>query len=184
MKTEMIEKVERRFMNYRRGDDLISGPYKRPDRHPGAIELVVRPEGWEREDDSALLALHTDSRASNCVVPVLQGSEITLDQGIALLDARGLQWEALGNLPSVEVDISYPLEHDVTAKFGPCLMGSIAIMTPGYILWQICRAYRLIYEQEQEKVGTHGVWGHVLADLCIEALYPHASGWCEILVGS
>ncbi len=56
-------------------------------------------------------------------------------------------------------------------------------MAPGYVLWQIARAYRRIYAEEALD-GRHGIWGHCLNDLVIEALIPHKSGWCEIFVGS
>ena len=126
--------------------------------------------------------LGRELRYGRCNVHVLSASQLTLDQ-CRLLDLEHVSWQKLQHVEQIEADIDYPLKHKVTVKFGPYLINGRPRMTTSYILWQLARAYRQIYEEEAED-GRHGVWGHCLNDLYFERVRPHASGYCELQIGS
>lgn len=54
---------------------------------------------------------------------------------------------------------------------------SIPFMNIGYVLWQLSRAYKKIYQQHKK----YGVWGHALSDLYYERLtIVGTAGYVEI----
>ncbi len=85
-------------------------------------------------------------------------------------------------------DIDYPLNATARVTIKPYTMSSMrrrrgdreeGLMTVGYVLWQLARAYKVIYKQWRK----YGIWGHAITDLCFEGL-TIKDNVGDVLIGS
>jgi len=189
---------KRRLMNYQRGDDLIHGwrPHGVLKRIPGGVTLIDRDKAWKRTDAGPKIK-SKHKRFGYCFAGVLTVSTLTMEQAYRLLHTENLYSQHFKGVKTVEVDLSYPLSRTVTVQIKPMIFKcegenprEWSTFDPGYILWQVSKAYLKIYKREQQSIAAgddptrYGVWGHCLNDLCFEMLRPHESGYCELFIGS
>ena len=76
---------------------------------------------------------------------------------------------------TITVDLEYPMSMTARVTIRPYshvipspsgrLTRKFEEMTIGYVLWQLARAYKIIYRQHK----TYGIWGHAITDLCFES---------------
>jgi hypothetical protein len=180
---------KRQNMNYRKGDDLIHGPMgARSELEAGERQTVILPEQPVRRKLGPALKERSckSKHFGRCNLHVLTVASLTPDQADRLLtdNIDGVDFSGVQALNRAVVNISYPLKHTVEVTIEPGTRGGEHWMTVGYILWQVARAYRQIYDEEAVD-GRHGVWGHCLRDLFFECIRPHdESGYCELAIGS
>lgn len=190
---------EVRLFNYQRGDRNILG-LGQVLWVPGALELIEREPGWQREVASRGVRLDTLPRKKfpRCNYQVLTLASLTPSQAIQLLAVQGLEdCEVFhqADIRKVEADLHYPLSRIVTVRIEPSILvlpgrGGRRWLDPSYVLWQLAQAYLRIYAEEAESPGRYGVYGHVLGDLVFEGLIAYAAadpgkpGYCDVLVGS
>jgi hypothetical protein len=181
---------KRRCMNYRKGDDPIHGPMGPPgELLPGDRQMVQvhekKPDRSKFLNTRRLEQRQDQVGFGSCNFHILTVAGLTLEQADKLLtfNVASIDYRAVRRLELVTFDISYPLKHSVEVRLLPPTCNRAPRMTIGYILWQAAQAYKQIYEEEA-KDGRHDVWGHCLSDLYFEGVLPHASGYCELLIGS
>ena len=197
-KKKELKGQKRQLMNYRRGDDLILG--RRPQgsftKAPGGVTLIDRGKDWKRTDTGPKIK-SKNRRFGYCSASVLTVSTLTMEQAYCLLHTENLYSEHFRGIETVEVDLSYPFSRIVTVRIKPMIFKRGGekpkegkAFDPGYILWQVSKAYLKIYKREQASIAAgddptrYGVWGHCLNDLCFEMLRPHKFGYCELFIGS
>jgi hypothetical protein len=76
------------------------------------------------------------------------------------------------NLPvrTITVDLDYPFDKTARVTIQPYTViwgrgRKYEEMSIGYVLWQLARAYKIIYRRHRQ----YGIWGHAISDLCFEA---------------
>ena len=130
----------------------------------------------------------------NCNLKIEMVASLTLDQANSILsvcseDRCYSKWYEYDVPEVLSVTITYPLSTPATFFVKPLLLkterkdGEVhenTFMTPGYLMWQVARAYSEIYDRHEE----FGIWGHSMGDLCFEYIAIDKHGSVDLGIGS